>query len=62
MAIKIIPLYDENNVRYDGNYVINKIMSEVSALIRFEHDNIIKYYDHFANNDFLCIVTEYCEV
>jgi serine/threonine protein kinase len=62
MAIKKIPLYDENNVRYDGNYVINKIMPEITVLIKFEHDNIIKYYEHFAINDYLYIVTEYCEV
>jgi hypothetical protein len=28
--------------------------------MKYEHDNIIKYYDHFATNDFLFIVTEYC--
>jgi hypothetical protein len=37
-------------------------MPEVTALIKYEHDNIIKYYDHFATNDFLFIATEYCAV
>jgi hypothetical protein len=37
-------------------------MPEVTVLIKYEHDNIIKYYEHFAKNDFLCIVTENCEV
>ncbi len=62
IAIKKIPLYDENNVRYDVNYVINEFIPEATVLIKFEHDNIIKYHKHFAINHYLYIVTEYCEV
>jgi len=31
-------------------------------LSKYEHENIVKYYENFAFNDFLYIVTEYCEV
>jgi hypothetical protein len=37
-------------------------MPEVAFLLKYEHDNIVKYYENFAFNDFLHIVTEYCEV
>ena len=61
IAIKQIPLYDENNVKYDVNHFINKIMPEVTYLIKFENDYIVKYYKNFAKNDFLYLITEYCE-
>ena len=57
IAIKQIPLYDENNVKYEVDYVINKIMPEVTSLIRFKHDNIVKYYKNFATK-----VTDSCQV
>jgi hypothetical protein len=57
-AIKrIIPLNE-----CDRNDIINKVMPEITCLIQYEHDNIVKYFDHFAMNNFLFVVTEYCEV
>ena len=37
-------------------------MPEVTSLIEYKHDNIVKYYENFAMNDFLYVVTEYCQV
>ena len=62
IAIKQIPLYDENNVKYEVDYVINKIMPEVTSVIRFKHDNIVKYYKNFATKDFLYVTTDSCHV
>jgi serine/threonine protein kinase len=36
--------------------------SEVNQLREHNHENIIKYYDHFIENEHLFIVIEYCEV
>ena len=36
-------------------------MPEVTYLIKFENDYIVKYYKNFAKNDFLYLITEYCE-
>lgn len=46
--------------------------NELAVLIRLDHANIVKYYDHFEVNvrgetDLLssvdlCVITEYCEV
>ncbi len=36
--------------------------SEVNQLREHDHENIIKYYDHFIENDHLHVVIEYCEV
>ena len=46
----------------DMKDVINKIVPEINYLFKFNHENIVKYYDHFATNDNLYLVTEYCEV
>ena len=43
-------------------YVFNKIVPEINYLFSYKHQNIVKYFEHFAKNDFLFIVTEYCEV
>ena len=63
IGIKQIPLYDvETKVKYDVEFVINKIMPEVTSLIKYEHENIVKYLDNFATKDFLYVVTDYCQV
>ncbi len=31
-------------------------------LYKLEHENIIKYYDFFIENNQICTVLEYCEV
>ena len=36
--------------------------SEVNQLREHNHENIIKYYDHFIENEDLHVVIEYCEV
>ena len=46
----------------DMKDVFNKIVPEINYLFKFNHENIVKYYDHFATNDNLYLVTEYCEV
>lgn len=43
-------------------HVINKDMKEISILIQFQHPNVVKYFDFFADENYLFIVTEYCEV
>ena len=47
---------------YDKQYILNIIVPEISNLRTFKHQYIIKYFEHFATNDFLFIITEYCEV
>ena len=42
--------------------VINKDMREISILIQFQHPNVVKYFEFFADDNYLFIVTEYCEV
>ena len=36
--------------------------NEVFMLSELEHDDIIKYYDFFIENNQICAVLEYCEV
>lgn len=40
--------------------------NEANTLSRLDHENIIKYYEHFEfrinETNKLCIVTEFCEV
>jgi serine/threonine protein kinase len=56
-AIKRIPL-DIN----DKDLNIDKKMREVDCLIQYNHENIVKYFEHFEMSNILYIVTEYCEV
>ena len=35
---------------------------EEKLLSKIEHPYILKYYESFKYNDYLCIITEYCEV
>lgn len=48
-------------------------LNELVILMRLDHENVIKYYDHFEVNVWkiipffeidlqLCVITEYCEV
>ena len=46
----------------DMQDVINRIVPEINYLFKFNHENIVKYYDHFVTNDNLYFITEYCEV
>ena len=43
-------------------YVLNNIVPEVIYLFSYKHQNIVKYFEYFATNDFFFVVTEYCEV
>ena len=43
--------------------------NELAVLIRLDHANLVKYYDHFEVNIrdnyqhvYLCVITEFCEV
>ncbi len=36
--------------------------NEVFMLSELEHEDIIKYYDFFIENDHICVVLEYCQV
>jgi serine/threonine protein kinase len=47
---------------YNTQDIFNKILPEIIYLFSFKHQNIVKYFEHFATNDFLYLVTEYCEV
>ena len=47
---------------FEPHEVIQYVMPEVLQLSRFKHDNIIKFFEHFCNKEFLFVVTEYCEV
>ena len=47
---------------FDMQHVFNKIVPEINYLFSYKHQNIVKYFEHFATNDFLFVVTEYCEV
>ena len=42
--------------------VFNQIVPKINYLFNFNHENIVKYYDHFTTNDNFYLVTEYCEV
>ena len=47
---------------HDIQTIFNRIVPEIIFLFSFNHENIVKYYEHFATNDFLYLVTEYCDV
>ena len=40
----------------------NTAQQEIKILKQVDHENIIKYYDHFMENKVLCIVLEYADV
>ncbi len=35
---------------------------EADRLSELEHENVIKYYEFFIENNHVCIVLEYCDV
>ncbi len=35
---------------------------EADRLSEMEHENVIKYYEFFIENNHICIVLEYCDV
>ena len=58
---------------YKRNEILNLIVPEIQSLNKYEHQNIVKYYDYFVehwkNNDeydkydeYCNIILEYCEV
>jgi len=55
-AIKIIKLLSKSE---DD---ISKITNEVAIMQKFDHPNIIKYYDHFIENNNLYIVMEWADM
>ena len=56
IAIKVI---DKTKLSKDD---IDSLRNEVKTMETVDHPNIVKYFEHFATNDFLFLVTEYCEV
>lgn len=42
--------------------IFNFIVPEIAQLISLKHDNLIRYYEHFAKHEFLYLIIEYCEV
>jgi serine/threonine protein kinase len=44
------------------DFVLNKIVPEIIHLSIFQHENVIKFYEHFATENYLYLVTEYCDV
>ena len=40
----------------------NTAQQEIKILKQVDHEHIIKYYDHFMENNILCIVLEYADV
>ena len=38
------------------------IAQEAITLASLSHPNIIKYYDSFRQEDYFCIITDYCDV
>ena len=44
------------------NDVIEDMNNEIKQLKEYNHENIIKYYGHFIQQDHIYIVLEYCQV
>ena len=47
---------------YNKEYILNKIVPEIVHLSTFQHENIVKFYEHFSTENYFYIVTEYCQV
>ncbi len=41
---------------------LQKYNSEAEILSKLEHENIVKYYELFIENNHVCTVLEYCDV
>ena len=49
--------------KYNKNSEIDKqIDGEINILKILNNENILKYYEHYEDNGFLCLITEYCQV
>ena len=46
------------------NYVIKYLLPEILTLVKLKHENIIRYYECFADEEEenFYIITEYCNV
>lgn len=43
------------------NVTQNPFDNEHAILKKLQHPNIVKVYETFTNNEYLCIIMEYCE-
>ncbi len=59
---KVIKQFKTKIQKIDQKTINEVYNSEVNQLREHNHENIIKYYDHFIENEHLFIVIEYCEV
>jgi serine/threonine protein kinase len=59
---KVIKQFKTNIQKIDQKTINEVYNSEVNQLREHNHENILKYYDHFIENEHLFIVIEYCEV
>ena len=48
--------------KYEKEIILNKIVPEINFLFSFKHENIVRYYEHFAIDDCLYLVLEFCNV
>ena len=56
-------LFDEDaKTPVQMNRKANKITQEAAILAIFDHPNIIKFFCSFREEDYFCILTEFCEV
>lgn len=46
-----------NNTKYG---LVESFKSEIDALSRLNHQNIISFFDHFATDNYLFLILEYC--
>ena len=59
------------NKKNNSNYILKKIYmnseelnkneNEVKIIKKLKHENIVKYYDSFKDNNYLFIIMEYCQ-
>jgi hypothetical protein len=59
---KVIKHFKTKIQKIDQKTINEVYNSEVNQLREHNHENIIKYNDHFIENEHLFIVIEYCEV
>ena len=56
------PRGDKFAIKKVVNTEKNTAQQEIKILKQVDHERIIKYYDHFMENNILCIVLEYADV
>src|SRR3989304_503371 len=54
VAIKII----EKNILKET--LLKRLYSEIKLMYTFDHENIVKIYDHYENKNSIFIILEYC--